>query len=359
MRIAHGKFAIGRRKSAILFGLILVTTLVAAGTSYGQPLPAPSAVPTAPPLWQLDPLGQKAIVPTTCSANEDNNGSTLIGFSGLDGGPTGIPGFELATEVGLVVPHVSNRLFDTVTRASGAADVVQLPSSQIAAAIMPRFELGYRFGQATGELLFSYRFLNSQSTTFAAGDVVPAFGPGGVAVTSRLSINTFDLDYGSWEPITVLGVDMKWRVGVRTLLEYNDSEANNGTLFQSTSNYYLGAGPHAMVDFRRPLGLTGLALFGRIEAAMTWGTLDQLYTENVTVGGVSDFGQTRDHIYSQVTSLGLQGGVCWTPQWNGNFHVTAGYIFEHFWDMGTIATGTAAREEIDINGGFVRLEWNY
>ena len=188
---------------------------------------------------------------------------------------------------------------------------------------------------------------------------MPAFGPGGVNVASRLSVNTFDLDYGSWEPLTVLGVDMKWRVGVRTLLEYNDSQASNGTLAQTTSNYYLGGGPHAMVDFSRPIHGTGLALFARIEAAIVFGVLNQNYTENVTTAGVPDFGQTQDHNYTQITSVGFQAGATWTPQWNPKFQVTAGYIFEHFWDLGSLATGTAAREELEINGGFVRLEWNY
>jgi Legionella pneumophila major outer membrane protein precursor len=234
---------------------------------------------------------------------------------------------------------------------------VALPTSQIGATVMPRFDFGYRFGEAAGELLVSYRFVTGQATSFT--DDLPAFGPGGVSVTSRLNLNTIDLDYGSWEPRTVLGVDMKWRVGVRTLIEFNDSQADNGTLFQATSNHYAGAGPHAMVDFRRPIEGTGLALFGRIESAYVFGQLDQYYTENVTTAGISDFGVTHDRNFTQITPLEFQAGVTWTPAALPNFSVTAGYIFEHFFDLGSYETGQTAREELTIQGGFLRAEWRY
>ena len=213
MRIANGKFEIGRRKCAILCGLVLVLTLVSAGNSCGQSPPAKEEpVLVAPMLWKEDPLGQGVNLPTSCAPYQDENGPLLIGHPLLDGGATGMPGWVAGAEVGVVVPHVMNRLFDTVTRTSGASSTVQLPSAQIAAEVMPRFDLGYRFGQSTGELLLSYRFLTGSATDFASGNVVPAFGPSGANVTSRLNLNTWDLDYGSWEPLTVLGVNMKWRV---------------------------------------------------------------------------------------------------------------------------------------------------
>jgi hypothetical protein len=346
--------AFGSLKSALLYGLALVLALVSAGTGYAQ---GGGDSVVAPLLWKVDPLGQGTTLPTSCSSNDDRNGSLLIGDPLLD--RPGTPGWVADVELGIVSPHVMNRLFETVTRTSGASSVVQLPSAQIDTTVMPRFEFGYQFGQAAGQLLVSYRFLDGQATNFASAGVVPAFGPGGVPVTSRLSLNTADLDYGSVEPLTVLGVEMKWRVGVRMLLEFNDSQANNGTLAQTTSNHYLGFGPHAMVDFRRPIADTGLSLFGRVEMAMVFGGLDQIYTESLTAGGVVDSGLTHDSNYGQVTSLAIQAGLTWTPQSHPNFHVTAGYLFEHFWDLGTAATGNAAREELDLQGGFLRAEWRY
>jgi hypothetical protein len=336
-----------------IFGLVVVITLLSAGAGYGQ---TPADNTAAPLLWKTDPIGMGATFPTSCSPFEDRNGPLLYAHPLLES--AGVPGWFGDAEVGVVVPHVMNRLFETVTRASGASSTVQLPSAQIDAAVMPRFEFGYRFGEAAGELLVSYRFLLGQATNFASADIIPAFAHG-APVTSRLNLQTIDLDYGSSQPRTVLGVDMKWRVGVRCLLEFNDSQADNGTLFQSTSNNYVGFGPHAMVDFRRPIEGTGLAWFGRVEMAMVFGSLNQNYTDSVTTAGVTDSGVTRDSVYGQVTSLAVQLGMSWTPEWNRNINVTAGYIFEHYWDLGTGATGTASREELDIQGGFVRVEWRY
>lgn len=373
-RTMPSKLSIGRRPRAILFGLILVLTLVFVGTGYGQ-APAPQAPAQLPPpqapaapapadngvmpfLWKIDPLGLGTNLPTTCSQYEDRNGPLLNGNPLLDS-PPGSPGWVGGVELGVVVPHVMNRLFNSFNLASGAGVTVQLPSAQIETAMMPRFELGYRFGQAAGEVILSYRFVTGQATNFSSdGFVTPSF-PGGVFVRSRLDLNTIDLDYGSCEPLTIFGVDMKWRVGIRSLFEYNDSQANNGVTAQSTSNDYYGFGPHAMVDFHRPIGNTGLALFGRVEAAMLWGSLTQNYTDSVTAGGATDFGQLTDRIVSQVTTIAFQAGVTWTSPWNPNFHVSAGYIFEHFFDLGSLAVGVAAREELDIEGGFVRLEWRY
>jgi hypothetical protein len=329
---------------------------ISAATGYVQ---APADTGVVPQLWKVDPLGRGATLPMSCAPYNDRNGPLLDGYPLLDGGPTGIPGWVAGVELGVVVPHVVNQLFSPVTRASGVTDTVQLPTAQIDATVMPRFEFGYRLGQAWGEVLVSYQFLTGQATNFASGDVVPAFAPSGVSVTSRLNLNIFDLDYGSWEPLTVLGLEMKWRVGVRTLVEFNDSQANNGTLDQTTNNHYFGVGPHAMVDFRRPIQDTGLALFARAEAGFAFGQLDQYYDETVTTAGVSDFGQTHDRNYTQVTSLEFQAGVSWTPSSYPNFSVTAGYIFQNFFDMGTYAVGPTQREDLYINGGFLRAEWRY
>jgi hypothetical protein len=57
--------------------------------------------------------------------------------------------------------------------------------------------------------------------------------------------------------------------------------------------------------------------------------------------------------------LGAQAGVNWTPPWNNHWRLSAGFIYEHFWDLGSLTTGTAAREELYILGGFLRAEFRY
>lgn len=290
---------------------------------------------------------------------EDRNGSALFGSPLLDA-PPAVPGWFGAVDVGIVVPHIKNGLFNTVTREkSGVTDNLQLPSVQPGVLAMPNFEFGYRFGEAAGEIVLSYRFLVGHQTQMVPGEVVPAYAPAGVPITSRLDLQVITLDYGSSEPRTVLGVDMTWRIGLRGLIYFADSQADNGTLFQQSSDSYWGLGPHAMVDFRRRIGASDFSLFGRLDAAFVFGQLNQRFSESVTAGGVVDYGQTRTNIDSQVTSLGAQAGVAWTPQWNRNIAVTAGYVFEHYFDVGTINTPPSAREELYLQGGFIRFEWRY
>jgi hypothetical protein len=321
--------------------------------AFGQaPIEAPA------PLWKVDPLGQGVTLGQPCASYEDDNGPLLIGNPLLDG-PTATPGWVAGLELGIVGPHIVNHLSAEVTRASGATDPVHLPTAELGVGVMPRFELGYRWGQATGELIFSYRFLLADTAQQLSATELPAFAPTGATVRSRLDVQVFDLDYGSHEPLTVFGVDMKWRAGLHGLIYFSDSSAADATLFQRTSNSYWGLGPHAMADFRRPIRGTGLNLFGRIEAAIPFGQVRQRYVETVTAGGSTDSGLTDLHIDSQITSVAFQAGVSWTPPWNPNFHVTAGYMYEHFFYLGTTNVPGSPTEELSIQGGFLRAEWNY
>jgi hypothetical protein len=333
--------------------LALLLALVTVDVANGQ-----APVPPAQPLWKVDPLGQGAILASPCADYEDRNGPLLVGNPLLDG-PVGAPGIVAGAELDIIVPHVINRVFGSVTRASGVTDTVQLPFAEPGVRAMPKFELGYRWGQASGEVIASYRFVDSDVTHQFSGADLPAFAPAGGPVRSRLDLQVFDLDYGSHEPITVLDVDMKWRAGLRSVIWFADSQANNGTLFQHTTDHYWGLGPHALVDFRRPIRGTGFGLFGRIEGAMPFGRLVQRFVEAVTVGGITDSGQTDVLINSEIATVAFQAGVSWTPTWNQNFHVTAGYVYEHFFALGTTTTPPSPSEEFYLQGGFLRAEWNY
>jgi hypothetical protein len=340
-------------KKACLHGLALLLTLLAADSAFGQAPVEPSTR-----LWKVDPLGQGVTLAPPCASYEDNNGPLLIGNALLDS-PPATPGWVGSLDLGIIVPHVENRLFASVTRASGATGVVHLPTAELGVLAMPRFELGYRWGQASGEVIFSYRFLAADAVQQFSPAELPAFAPTGAAVSSRLNLQVWDLDYGSHEPITVFGVDMKWRAGLRGLVYFADSQAANDALFQHTTDHYWGLGPHAMVDFRRPIRGSGLDLFGRAEGAIVFGRLAEHYVETVTAAGTTDSGQTNGLIDSQVSTIGLQAGVSWAPPWNQHLHVTAGYVCEFLFDLGTTGTPVSPTETLRIQGGFLRAEWNY
>jgi hypothetical protein len=340
-------------KNTCLHCLALLLMLPAADIAFAQtPVVAPPPLP-----WKVDPLGLGATLGPPCAENQDSNGSLLIGDPLLDGGAA--PGWVAGIEVGIVGPHVENRLVDSVTRASGATDTVHLPTAELGIQGMPKVELGYRWGQATGELILSWTSLSADATQQFSGSLLPAFGPAGAPVSSRLNLQVFDLDYGSHEPLTVFGVDMKWRAGVRGLLYYSDSQAANDTLFQHVVNNYWGVGPHAMADFRRRLGATGLDLFARFDASVVFGRVTQRFVETVTTGGTIDSGETDQFNNVQSLMLGLQAGVRWTPLWNPNFHVTAAYGAQVFQGVGTVFAQPSPTETLRIQGCFLRAEWNY
>jgi hypothetical protein len=341
-------------KKAWVHGLALLLTMLAAKSAWGQ-----SPVAASPPLWKVDPLGLGTTLAPPCAPYEDNNGPLLIGNALLDSAPA-TPGWVAALDLGIVVPHVENRLFADVTRTSGTTAFVHLPTAELGVHAMPKFELGYRWGQATGEVIFSYRFLGAFATQQFSPTDLPAFAPTGAPVRSRLDLEVWDLDYASHEPLTVFDVDMKWRVGLRSLVFFSDSEAANDTLFQKIADHYWSFGPHAMVDFRHALGRTGLDLFGRLDWSIVFGRLTQQYAETVTVGGIVDSGQTNVLLDSQVTTVGFQAGVSWTPPRYQRFHLTAGYVGEFFFYLGTTATpDTSPTMNLTIQGGFLRAEWNY
>jgi hypothetical protein len=350
--------------------LALILTLALASLGHAQtPANAPAAETIAAPLWRTGPVGPAATVipgpacasgPAACAPYEDWNGPLLIGNRLLDNGPA-IPGWVGGFDLGVVVPHISNRLNNPVTLTNGVTNIVHLPSAELGVQAMPRLELGYRLGQAAGEFIVSFRELNAQgSQTLTAVDV-PAFGPGGAALRSRLDQQVLDLDYGSYEPSFGPMWDLKWRAGLRFANVYTDSQAFNAGLFQQTTNRFWGVGPHAMVDARRWIGGSGFALFGRFEGSVPIGRLEQKYAETATAAdGTLASGLSHLQQNMPLLSATFQAGITWSPSRGDSFHVTAGYIIEHWWDVGAIgALPGSSRADLGIQGGFLRAEWNY
>jgi hypothetical protein len=341
-------------KKACVPWLAVVLTLAPADASFGQE----PAQPAAPLLWQIDPLGQRATLGSPCAPHEDDNGALLIGDPLLDS-PPAAPGLVAGLEAGIVFPHILNKLSADVTRTSGATDKVGLPAGPLGVNALPKVELGYRWGQASGEAILSWRSLSADATQAFSTTALSAFTPSGADLRTRLNFQVWDLDYASHEPITVCGVDMKWRAGLRGILYYADSQAANALLFQHVVDRYWGLGPHVLVDFRRSLWRSGLDLFGRLDAALPFGRLNQHFTETVTAAGTTDSGQTNLFNNVQVLTAGFQAGVSWTPPRQACFHVTAAYGYEFIEAVGTIFAQPSPTETLWLQGAFLRAEWNY
>src|SRR5262249_46108353 len=141
---------------------------------------------------------------------------------------------------------------------------VHVPSTDLAWAVAPRFDLGYRLPRGWGELLISYRFLVTSGTSGVPGNAVPTH------LTSRFDLNVVDFDYANRNfPLGPLW-EMRWKVGVRFATVFYDAQSlmltTSGATEQRSSDYFIGAGPYAGLELWRQLPvLPGLALYAQAE----------------------------------------------------------------------------------------------
>jgi hypothetical protein len=263
------------------------------------------------------------------------------------------PGWFAAAEVDVVTPHVTNRLIGNVFFPGAVVDVVHVPGASLDWTVAPRFELGYRFADDCGEVLFSYRNLSTDGRA-----IVPDYdAPGDDGfLRSRLSLNVFDFDYGG--PAISLGRhwDLKWRAGVRLADVYFDTHVFGQFADQGTRNRFTGAGPHAGLDLWYHSDLPGLGVFARVEGALPIGHVGQRFEESFvledgsTVGGGGTQGGTR-----VVPTLNAQLGVGWHPP-GTRLRFSTGYQYEQWWNVGHVGD---SRGGLFDQGAFFRAEFSF
>jgi len=263
------------------------------------------------------------------------------------------PGLFASVELGLVGPHVKNRLSASVPFDGFLPDTVQVPNAPLDWTVSPRFELGYRLPQDFGEFLASFRFLVTQGSA-----IIPGFNVVGDGLLhSRLNLNVLDLDYASREFALGPNWDMKWKVGARLANVFFDSRVDGLFVDQRTSNFFLGAGPHAGLDLGRRLGDSGLSLFTRSEGAVLIGRITQSFEETFFFNdGTPLGGATIQRQVQAVPLLSFQVGLGWTPPWSQDLRLALGYQFERWWYLGRVGD---SRAELTVQGIFFRGEFRY
>ncbi|HLJ94605.1 MAG TPA: Lpg1974 family pore-forming outer membrane protein [Gemmataceae bacterium] len=321
---------------------------------------SPETVPQYPASSPISPapLMPPALLYTPISPYQDNNGPLLRGDPLLDRPHSPGPGCFWALELNVVAPQIKNRLQAPVAINSPILqepgiqgflpNLVHLPTAELDWTGAPRFELGYRFPEGFGELLLSYRFLVTEGR-----DVIPYFDFGDDGfLKSRLDMHAIDLDYGSREFSLDPHWDMKWRAGVRLANVYFDSLAVGFFREESTTNHFIGAGPHVGLDLWRTLDIPGLGLFLRLEGASVIGQISQgferIVADDTSVAG----GATLVHHTQAVPVLHVQAGLNWAP-WYGRTRFALGYEFERWWTIGEAAD---SRAELTTQGIFMRAE---
>jgi Legionella pneumophila major outer membrane protein precursor len=319
------------------------------------PAAAPNGAPAALPPATDSPHGPAPLLPPTYAPYQDRNGPLLRGDPLIDRPFYPQPGWFATVELDVLAPHIKNRLIAPVTLDGFEPNTVHLPTAELDWVGSPRFEFGYRCAEGLGEILFSFRFLDSEGN-----DTISNFDLDGSDgfLKSRLSLDVLDIDYGSREYSLAPCWDMKWKVGIRLADVFFDSRADGYFLEQRTRNLFYGAGPHVGVDLWRSFSVPGLGLFCRVEAASLFGQVRQRFEESVLFDDGTLLGAETSVRHTQaVPVLDTQFGVSWTPAWHRHWsRFSTGYQFEQWWDLGQAGD---SRAELTLQGIFFRAEFNF
>jgi hypothetical protein len=299
--------------------------------------PAYSCEPLPGPYFEADPLLDPPELPS-------------VGwFAGLD--------------LGIIGPHIKNRLTDTVQIDGLPPNVVHLPTAPLDWTVAPRVELGYRLASGFGGFALAYRFFGTDGSETVPGSDGPA------NLRSRLDVNVVDLDYQSWEISLWPNWEMKWWFGLRQANIYFDSQetepfaagAAGSVLATRTTNHHLGWGPHYGLELDRHWDETGLSLVCWADGATLLGRTQQHYQEVSTILGPSGLpllGETRETNPQTIPVLSVFLGLAWQPPRFRHVRFSAGYEYEYWWSVGRISTSTP-RGEMSDQGVLLRAEFNF
>jgi len=348
--------------------LLLAAVLVAAGASSAAVAQPPAALPPAAPPGPPPPvpgppppvLGPpQAVSPAPPAPAPCPPPAPPPLFAPADPGANGWCDGSLedrlffAAELQFLAPAVKNRLRGTVAFPGGATDDLAVPAADLDFTVAPRLAVGYRLPDSAGEFLFSYRFLIDEGRGTAVTPFGELFG-----LRSRLDLNQFDFDYAAarYSPLPLF--DLKWYVGIRLATVFFDSRVQNSLSEQQASNYYVGAGPHAGIDFERRIGVVpgNLALFAGLDGAALVGQVRQHFHETFFLPEGDFRGDFTQQKTQGVPVLTFRAGLSYTPPRLEFVRLSAGYMFERWWNLGRVGDSTG---ELTDQGVFFRAEFDY
>jgi hypothetical protein len=197
--------------------------------------------------------------------------------------------------------------------------------------------------------------------------VIGADGP--ATLSSRLNANVGELAWVSNEYTPWHFCEMRWRVGLRYLNVYYDSQANEPfaaaaagtTIFnQRTTNSTWALGPSAGIDLRRRLNYGGLAILGFVNVSEGWGRVRQNYfaSSTTSASGLPQTGQASISTSDAVPVLTARLGLNWQPPAYANVRLFAGYQLDYWWNIGRMGNFTEFGYFFD-SGILLRGEWNF
>ncbi len=355
-----------------------------------EPMVVPPPV-TIPPLsTTLEPLNLGPVTPVVRLPGLPNDPPVpyFRAMQPLDDIPPGNPRFELPgtklgwlfnVEVGYVQPLVHNSLNSGSLPVGNVPGSVQVPQVRSDFGVMPTFDVGYRFEEGLGEAHVLFRFLNDSTTR----DVANFDSAGAGSVTSRVSLDVLDLQYGFLEfnpgrvpllnPLFMipgrLGLRarpeeqsqsplmIKWFFGARIANAYFDSQGSGAVILnERVTNNFVGGGPQIGVDLTRPFGDSPFSLYARFQTSGLAGEATQSYARTETLGGggtATGYARPAGSA-TGVPVLDLWFGARYAPRWGkGMLRMTAGYQYEQWFYL------DASSAELTLNGVFFRGEYGF
>jgi hypothetical protein len=206
-------------------------------------------------------------------------------------------------------------------------------------------EVGHRLGDGQGQLVGGYRLLNAEGSQ------------GGVE--TRLSVNSFQLDWGP-DPVEIVPrYTLDWRIGARADQVYFDTRQAlpGGQVYQASNNFF-GGGIHGRADLERRIVLIpGLSLFGRLDASVLSGNVQQRY-RNEAAGVTITARTTR-----LVPNVQAQAGLSFAPQGIPGLKITGGWMIEEYWKVGTLGVNlngsVVTKGDAWWHGPFLRAQYDF
>jgi hypothetical protein len=336
---------------------------------------AQHAAPAPANPWDLlAPTVDIAAAPPPAADNEDRNGDLLVGDPFLDPPNFPAPGLFSELEVGILSPHYKNEFNANVFVPGVGTQFVAVPTATLPWTASPRFAVGYRFSQGGGEVVATYRSLVDEGSSNTLN--FPVAGLAGLE--SRLNINVIDLDYRSREYSLGPQWDLRWIIGARIITQYFDSRALGEFEEKRVSANEYAAGPHFGMELWRWLGThSGLSLYGKTDAAFTFGRVSQNFEDVFFANGVPVTGGSIKLNVDPLANPGnagsewlpifrVQAGLSWVPQFGQRqWRFTGGYEFEGWWWVARLpgpqgsSASTGSEGTLTTNGIFLRAEWKY
>jgi hypothetical protein len=320
----------------------------------GRPMPAPSPAPLGP---TLPPNTLPAPVPPPLLTPAEPGRDSLDPLGPLPACST----LFFNVEVDFLRPSLKNRLHADVPLPDGETATIDLANADLDWTVSPTLEIGWHpFGNTCAFFALNYRFVVSELNS-TLPNAISDF-----QVRTRLDLNSIDFDYGTTPYSFAPRWDVSTRLGIRLTDLFFDTSFHNAFLTEQESSNFFGAGPHARLDLERHLAvLPGFALFGRVDGAVLIGQVDQRFRDHFfdATGALvnTDMGQRRTQ---SVPMLTLQAGLSFTPPRAQNLHLTAGYQFERWWNLGELGpqgdgTQLGTHGHLTTQGVFLRAEIDF